>query len=78
MAPGAFRRRHRRRDRKLLTGAIARYAAQGVWGSDPVLPSDGFARLARGLLSGGFVSALPDYSACVDNRLAERALAEAR
>jgi NitT/TauT family transport system substrate-binding protein len=29
----------------VLTGAIARYRAQGVWGGDPVLPKDGFDRL---------------------------------
>src|SRR5580704_4577625 len=29
-------------DRSVLTGALARYQAQGVWGVDPILPEEGF------------------------------------
>lgn len=53
-----------------LTRAIRRYQAQRVWGSDPVLPEDGFDRLRRGLVSGGFISRPVRYQDCVDNRLA--------
>jgi NitT/TauT family transport system substrate-binding protein len=54
----------------VLIGAIARYRAQRVWGTDPVLPEAGFARLHRAMLAGGFIAAPVDYKACVDNSLA--------
>ena len=63
-------------DRGILSRALARYAAQGVWGQDPVLPEDGFDRLRRGLLSSGFIAAPAPFADCVDNRLARRAAAE--
>jgi NitT/TauT family transport system substrate-binding protein len=61
--------------RGVLTGALARYRAQRVWGSDPVLPEDGFDRLRRGLVAGGFISRPIAYHACVDNRLALQVVA---
>ncbi|HEY3912767.1 MAG TPA: ABC transporter substrate-binding protein [Stellaceae bacterium] len=63
-------------DRGVLVRAIARYGTQQVWGSDPVLPEDGFDRLHRGLLSSGFIRRPIAYGACVDNRLALHAVAE--
>jgi NitT/TauT family transport system substrate-binding protein len=63
-------------DRGILTGALARYQAQRVWGCDPVLPEDGFDRLRRGLVSGGFIRRPVAYPDCVDNRLALRIIAE--
>lgn len=63
-------------DRGVLTGALARYQAQRVWGGDPVLPEDGFDRLRRGLFSGGFIRRSVAYQDCVDNRLARQILAE--
>ena len=63
-------------DRNLLVGALARYAAQEVWGRDPVLPEDGFERLQRGLRSGGFLRRPIAYEACVDNRLAHQIVSE--
>lgn len=63
-------------DRGVLTRAVARYQAQGVWGQDPVLPEDGFDRLRRGLVSSGFVRRPIAYRDCVDNRLALEAMAE--
>jgi NitT/TauT family transport system substrate-binding protein len=62
-------------DRPVLTGAIARYRAQGVWGEAPILPADGFERLQRSLLSAGFIAKPARFEACVDNRLAEAAAA---
>ena len=59
----------------VLTGAIARYQAQGVWGHDPVLPEDGFDRLQNSLVSSGFIRRPASYAACVDNRFARRVLA---
>lgn len=62
-------------DRGVMTRALARYAGQGVWGRDPVLPQEGFVRLHRGLLSSGFIRRAVAFAECVDNRLAERAIA---
>jgi NitT/TauT family transport system substrate-binding protein len=62
-------------DRGVMTRALARYAGQGVWGCDPVLPEEGFERLQRGLLSSGFVRRPVAFAECVDNRFAERATA---
>jgi NitT/TauT family transport system substrate-binding protein len=56
--------------RALLTGAIARYRAQGVWGRDPVLPEDGFQRLQRALLAAGFIGRPIQFVDCVDNSIA--------
>jgi NitT/TauT family transport system substrate-binding protein len=61
-------------DRGVMERALARYAEQGIWGTDPVLPAEGFARLGRGMHSAGLISRLPDFAACVDNRLAEEAV----
>ena len=63
-------------ERTVLARALARYAAQQVWGVDPVLPEEGFERLQRALLSGGFVRRPVAYGACVDNRLALQILSE--
>jgi NitT/TauT family transport system substrate-binding protein len=54
----------------LLSGAIGRYQAQGVWGGDPVLPEDGFERLKRALLAAGFISRDTPFAACVDDSMA--------
>jgi NitT/TauT family transport system substrate-binding protein len=62
-------------DRSVMTRALARYAGQGVWGRDPVLPEEGFERLQCGLLSSGFVRRPVAFAECVDNRFAERATA---
>src|SRR5258708_4058400 len=61
-------------DRGVLTGALARYQGQGVWGSDPVLPEDGFNRLRRALVGSGFLKRAVPFAECVDNRLAEAAI----
>jgi NitT/TauT family transport system substrate-binding protein len=58
-----------------LTGAIARYQAQGVWGHDPLLPEDGFDRLRNSLVSSGFIRRPASYAACIDNRFARQVLA---
>jgi NitT/TauT family transport system substrate-binding protein len=62
-------------DRGVVTRALARYAAQGVWGRSPVLPEDGFLRLQRSLVSSRFIRRAAPFAACVDNRLARQALA---
>jgi len=63
-------------DRGVLTRALARYKEQGVWGHDPVLPETGFDRLRRALLGSGFLSREVPFAECVDNRLAEAAVAK--
>jgi NitT/TauT family transport system substrate-binding protein len=61
-------------DRGVLTGALARYQGQGVWGRDPVLPEDGFDRLRRALIGSGFLKRAVRFAECVDNRLAKAAV----
>lgn len=58
-------------DRGVLTNSLARYKAQGVWGSEPVLPEEGFDQLRRALLATGFLAHTVPFADCVDNRLAE-------
>ena len=62
----------------MLSRALARYKAQGVWAEDPVLSEDGFARLRRALLGSGFLKREVPFAECVDNRLAEEAVAAVR
>jgi NitT/TauT family transport system substrate-binding protein len=59
-------------ERSTLARALDRYRTQQVWGRNTVLPEDGFDRLGRSLVSGGFIGKGPSYTACVDNRLAEK------
>jgi NitT/TauT family transport system substrate-binding protein len=61
-------------DRAVLAGALARYKAQGVWGTDPILPEEGFDRLRRALLATGFLGRTVPFADCVDNRIAEEVL----
>jgi NitT/TauT family transport system substrate-binding protein len=62
-------------DLGVMARALARYAGQGVWGRDPVLPQEGFERLRAGLLSGGFIRRAVAFAECVDNSLAAAAIA---
>jgi NitT/TauT family transport system substrate-binding protein len=64
-------------DRGLLGRALARYKGQLVWGSDPLLPDEGFERLRRALLGSGFLKRAVPSAECVDNRLAHEAVAAA-
>lgn len=64
-------------DRGVLSRALARYKGQGAWGIDPVLPEEGFDRLRRALLGSGFLKRAVPFAECVDNRLAEAAVATA-
>src|ERR1051325_9756818 len=61
-------------DQGVLSRALARYKAQGVWGTDPVLPEAGVDRLRRRLLGSGFLKREVPFAECVDNRLAEQAV----
>ncbi len=62
-------------DLGVMARALARYAGQGVWGRDPVLPQEGFERLHAGLLSSGFIRSAVAFAECVDNSLAAAAIA---
>jgi NitT/TauT family transport system substrate-binding protein len=62
-------------DRSVLTSALRRYRAEGVWGADPVLPEEGFDRLRRALLATGFLAHSVAFGDCVDNRLADAVIA---
>ena len=53
----------------LLISSLRRYHEAGVWGRTPAVSREGFARLAAGLLSGGFISRLHPYEECVDQSL---------
>jgi NitT/TauT family transport system substrate-binding protein len=62
-------------DRAVLTNSLARYKAQGVWGTDPVLPEEGFDQLRRALLATGFLGRSVPFEDCVDNSLADEVVA---
>jgi NitT/TauT family transport system substrate-binding protein len=64
-------------DRGVLARALARYRGQGVWGTDPVLPADGYDRLRQALIGSSFLKRAVPFAECVDNRLAEAAIAAA-
>jgi NitT/TauT family transport system substrate-binding protein len=51
----------------VLARAFARYMQAGVWAGDTGVSREGFSRLGMSLRSGGFISSLPDYDACVVN-----------
>ena len=59
----------------LLSAALARYRALGIWSKTPILPRDGYDRLKAGLVSGGFVREGAPYETAVANSLAEAAVA---
>jgi NitT/TauT family transport system substrate-binding protein len=61
----------------IVAAAIDRYKALGLWSADPVLRREGFDRLKAAMISGGALSRDIPFETCVDNRLAERAVAEA-
>jgi NitT/TauT family transport system substrate-binding protein len=62
-------------DRSVLTRSLVRYKEQGVWGVNPILPEEGFERLQRALLGSGFLQRAVPFADCVDNRLAQEAIA---
>jgi NitT/TauT family transport system substrate-binding protein len=53
----------------VLTDSLCRYADAGIWAADPQMSRAGFSRLAESLVSGGFLSRMPDYADCVDATL---------
>ena len=63
---------------EIFAAAVDRYKALGLWGTDPVLQREGFDRLKAAMISGGALTRDIPFETCVDNRLAEQAVAEAR
>jgi NitT/TauT family transport system substrate-binding protein len=55
--------------RDILVSSLRRYRDAGVWARAPEVSRNGFARLATSLLSGGFISRMPEYEDCVDQSL---------
>jgi NitT/TauT family transport system substrate-binding protein len=53
----------------LLLSSLARYRDAGLWSRTTEVSRQGFARLAESLLSGGFISRMPQYEDCVDQSL---------
>jgi NitT/TauT family transport system substrate-binding protein len=49
----------------LLADALRRYGDNHVWAASPEMSRAGFARLGDSFLSGGALSRVPDYEACV-------------
>src|SRR5437764_39511 len=64
------------RPQPLLRAAVTRYRGLGIWGPSPILPQDGYDRLAAGLVSGGFIGSAAPFDTAVDNSLAEQAVRE--
>jgi len=50
-----------------LSRSFERYLRARVWADNTDVSREGFFRLAASLCSGGFISSLPDYDACVVN-----------
>jgi NitT/TauT family transport system substrate-binding protein len=61
----------------ILTRALTRYQALGLWSATPVLPEEALDRLAGAMISAGAMTHHPGAAACVDATLAEEALATA-
>jgi len=50
----------------LLTSSLRRYRDAGLWARETEVSREGFAQLSESLLSGGFISRMHSYEACVD------------
>jgi NitT/TauT family transport system substrate-binding protein len=59
----------------IFAAAIDRYRTLELYGPDPVTRREGFDRLAAAMLSGGALKAPIPFEDCVDNSLAEAAVA---
>ena len=58
----------------IFSGAIERYRALGLWGSDPVIRREGYDRLHAAMRSAGTLGRDIAFEDCVDTRLAEQAI----
>ncbi len=55
--------------RDLLVSSLGRYRDAGLWAREPSMSREGFDRLALSLHSGGFITRLASYDACVETSL---------
>jgi len=62
----------------ILAAAIDRYRALGIFAPDPVLKRAGFDRLQAAMRSGGALDRAIPFEVCVDNSLADLAVADPR
>jgi NitT/TauT family transport system substrate-binding protein len=62
---------------ELLTTALARYKAIGLWTPDPFYPEEAFARLETAMHSAGAIRRRPGFDATADNAIVAEALAGA-
>ena len=53
----------------ILVSSLRRYGQAGLWARAPDVSREGFARLGKCLVSGGFISRVPTYEDCVDQSL---------
>jgi len=60
----------------MLAAAIDRYRALRLYATDPVTRREGFDRLQQAMLSGGALPHAVPFENCVDNTLAEQAMAD--
>ena len=63
-------------DRGILERAVARFAGQATWSTDPILRRPGFDYLQEILRSGGFITKTHRYEDLVNTSIAEQAVAE--
>lgn len=59
----------------IFAACIERYRALALWASDPVIRREGYDRLHAAMRSAGALSKDIPFEACVDTKLAERAVA---
>ena len=60
---------------EIFAGAIDRYRALGLWGSDPVIRREGYDRLHGAMRAAGALGRDVAFEECVDTKLAEQATA---
>jgi NitT/TauT family transport system substrate-binding protein len=58
----------------IFAGAIERYRALGLWGSDPVIRREGYDRLHAAMRAAGTLRRDIAFEDCVDTKLAEQAM----
>ncbi len=63
--------------RQVLSQALGRYKALGLWNLNPMLVAEGFEWLAAACLSSGFIQQSVSYERCVEMRFAEQVIQEA-
>ncbi|MGH8664836.1 MAG: ABC transporter substrate-binding protein [Burkholderiales bacterium] len=59
-----------------LAACIERYKAIGLWNSEPTFHREGVEWLREAMLAAGFIRTRLAFEECVDNRFAERSVAE--